>query len=69
MLCLFHPPQLEFAVQMTCESCADKVRAALEGKPGESAFTCLPVVCKELLSAACIHSLKQTVTAGVVLCN
>uniref|UniRef100_A0A673BWR4 Copper chaperone for superoxide dismutase n=2 Tax=Sphaeramia orbicularis TaxID=375764 RepID=A0A673BWR4_9TELE len=26
--------KLEFAVQMTCESCADKVRAALEGKPG-----------------------------------
>lgn len=33
--------QLEFAVQMTCESCADKVRAALEGKPGNivSKFT------------------------------
>nr|XP_046236308.1 copper chaperone for superoxide dismutase-like [Scatophagus argus] len=28
------PTKLEFAVQMTCESCADKVRAALEGKPG-----------------------------------
>ncbi|KAM9717667.1 LOW QUALITY PROTEIN: copper chaperone for superoxide dismutase [Menidia menidia] len=26
--------KLEFAVQMTCESCADSVRAALEGKPG-----------------------------------
>uniref|UniRef100_A0A667XRP6 Superoxide dismutase copper chaperone n=2 Tax=Myripristis murdjan TaxID=586833 RepID=A0A667XRP6_9TELE len=25
---------LEFAVQMTCESCANKIRAALEGKPG-----------------------------------
>uniref|UniRef100_A0A668S0Z0 Superoxide dismutase copper chaperone n=1 Tax=Oreochromis aureus TaxID=47969 RepID=A0A668S0Z0_OREAU len=25
---------LEFAVQMTCESCGEKVRAALEGKPG-----------------------------------
>lgn len=36
-LCVFSPPQLEFAVQMTCESCADKVRAALEGKPGERA--------------------------------
>lgn len=34
-LCVFSPPQLEFAVQMSCESCADKVRAALEGKPGE----------------------------------
>ncbi|XP_041635570.1 copper chaperone for superoxide dismutase-like [Cheilinus undulatus] len=28
------PTRLEFAVQMTCESCADKVRAALEGRPG-----------------------------------
>ncbi|TNN39469.1 Copper chaperone for superoxide dismutase [Liparis tanakae] len=28
------PTKLEFAVQMTCESCADKVRAALEGKAG-----------------------------------
>ncbi|XP_042368333.1 copper chaperone for superoxide dismutase-like [Plectropomus leopardus] len=28
------PAKLEFAVQMTCESCAVKVRAALEGKPG-----------------------------------
>ncbi|XP_070710995.1 copper chaperone for superoxide dismutase [Pempheris klunzingeri] len=26
--------KLEFAVQMTCESCAVKVRAALEGQPG-----------------------------------
>ncbi|XP_069578378.1 copper chaperone for superoxide dismutase [Brachyistius frenatus] len=28
------PTKLEFAVQMTCESCAEKVRAALEGEPG-----------------------------------
>ncbi|KAM9836897.1 copper chaperone for superoxide dismutase [Aulostomus maculatus] len=28
------PAKLEFAVQMTCESCASQVRAALEGKPG-----------------------------------
>ncbi|XP_068611834.1 copper chaperone for superoxide dismutase [Brachionichthys hirsutus] len=28
------PTKVEFAVQMTCESCADKVRAALQGKPG-----------------------------------
>ncbi|XP_053715484.1 copper chaperone for superoxide dismutase [Synchiropus splendidus] len=28
------PAKLEFAVQMTCQSCADKVRAAVEGKPG-----------------------------------
>lgn len=27
--------QLEFAVQMACESCADKVRTALESKPGK----------------------------------
>lgn len=26
--------QVEFAVQMTCETCADKVRDALQGKPG-----------------------------------
>uniref|UniRef100_A0A3B5LLN5 Superoxide dismutase [Cu-Zn] n=1 Tax=Xiphophorus couchianus TaxID=32473 RepID=A0A3B5LLN5_9TELE len=30
--CYVSPPQLEFAVQMTCESCAEKVRAALQGK-------------------------------------
>ncbi|KAM3591228.1 uncharacterized protein V6R79_024885 [Siganus canaliculatus] len=28
------PTKLEFAVQMTCESCADKVRAVLQDKPG-----------------------------------
>ncbi|XP_074518397.1 copper chaperone for superoxide dismutase [Halichoeres trimaculatus] len=28
------PTKLEFAVQMTCESCAEKIRAALEGRPG-----------------------------------
>ncbi|XP_068163801.1 copper chaperone for superoxide dismutase [Antennarius striatus] len=28
------PTKVEFAVQMTCESCADKVRAVLQGKPG-----------------------------------
>lgn len=27
------PTKLEFAVQMTCESCPDKIRAALQGKP------------------------------------
>lgn len=35
--CYVSPPQLEFAVQMTCGSCAEKVRAALEGKPGQEA--------------------------------
>ncbi|XP_037336748.2 copper chaperone for superoxide dismutase-like [Pungitius pungitius] len=33
------PTKLEFAVQMTCESCAVKVRAALEGKPGVSSVS------------------------------
>ncbi|XP_047427542.1 copper chaperone for superoxide dismutase [Mugil cephalus] len=33
------PTRLEFAVQMTCESCAGKVRAALEGKPGVKSFS------------------------------
>ncbi|XP_060887401.1 copper chaperone for superoxide dismutase-like [Labrus mixtus] len=28
------PTKLEFAVQMSCESCAVKIRAALEGRPG-----------------------------------
>ncbi|XP_062240325.1 copper chaperone for superoxide dismutase-like [Platichthys flesus] len=28
------PTKLEFAVQMTCDSCAQRVRAALEGQPG-----------------------------------
>ena len=34
--------QLEFAVQMSCESCAEAVRAALEGAPGEPHSECAP---------------------------
>ncbi|XP_058482072.1 copper chaperone for superoxide dismutase-like [Solea solea] len=33
------PTKLEFAVQMTCDTCAQKVRAALEGKPGVKSFS------------------------------
>ncbi|XP_034532959.1 copper chaperone for superoxide dismutase-like [Notolabrus celidotus] len=33
------PTKLEFAVQMTCESCAGKIRAALEGRPGVQSFS------------------------------
>ncbi|XP_020495946.1 copper chaperone for superoxide dismutase isoform X2 [Labrus bergylta] len=33
------PTKLEFAVQMTCESCAEKIRAALEGRPGVQSVT------------------------------
>ncbi|XP_026209324.1 copper chaperone for superoxide dismutase [Anabas testudineus] len=33
------PAKLEFAVQMTCESCAHQVRAALEGTPGVKSFS------------------------------
>uniref|UniRef100_G3Q5J6 Superoxide dismutase copper chaperone n=1 Tax=Gasterosteus aculeatus aculeatus TaxID=481459 RepID=G3Q5J6_GASAC len=33
------PTKLEFAVQMSCESCAVKVRAALEGKQGVSSVS------------------------------
>lgn len=31
--------KLEFAVQMTCESCANKVKGALEGKPGVNSIS------------------------------
>lgn len=30
-----HPLQLEFAVQMTCQSCVDAVRKALQGVAGK----------------------------------
>ncbi|KAJ4949583.1 hypothetical protein JOQ06_021093 [Pogonophryne albipinna] len=40
--------KLEFAVQMTCESCAVKVRAALEGKPGVTSV-CVDVGKEEVL--------------------
>lgn len=40
--------QVEFAVQMTCESCADKVRTVLQGKPGKKYWNlshiCLNVI-------------------------
>lgn len=34
-------------MQMTCESCADKVRAVLVDKPGEKAFKGLPALLNE----------------------
>ncbi|XP_039997203.1 copper chaperone for superoxide dismutase-like isoform X2 [Xiphias gladius] len=33
------PTKLEFSVQMTCDTCADKVRAALEGRTGVKSVT------------------------------
>ncbi|MED6250216.1 hypothetical protein ATANTOWER_027040 [Ataeniobius toweri] len=49
------PTKLEFAVQMTCESCAEKVRAALEGKPGVSSIS-IDVSKEEVLVEAALTS-------------
>ncbi|KAK2899924.1 copper chaperone for superoxide dismutase-like isoform X2 [Channa argus] len=49
------PTKLEFAVQMTCESCADKVRAALEGKPGVKSVS-IDVIKEEVLVESALTS-------------
>ncbi|KAM4565523.1 copper chaperone for superoxide dismutase [Fundulus diaphanus] len=49
------PTKLEFAVQMTCESCAQKVRAALEGKPGVKSVS-VDVSKEEVLVEAALTS-------------
>ncbi|XP_059211431.1 copper chaperone for superoxide dismutase-like [Centropristis striata] len=49
------PTKLEFAVQMTCESCAVKVRAALEGKPGVQSVS-VDVGQEQVLVESCLTS-------------
>ncbi|KAM6909016.1 copper chaperone for superoxide dismutase [Xenentodon cancila] len=49
------PTKLEFAVQMTCESCAEKVRAAFEGKPGVKSVS-VDVGRKEVLVESALTS-------------
>ncbi|XP_073331002.1 copper chaperone for superoxide dismutase [Pagrus major] len=49
------PTKLEFAVQMTCESCADKVRAALEDEPGVKSVS-IDVGKEEVLVEAALTS-------------
>ncbi|XP_015230928.1 PREDICTED: copper chaperone for superoxide dismutase [Cyprinodon variegatus] len=49
--------KLEFAVQMTCESCAEKIRAALEGKPGVESVS-IDVGKEEVLVEAALTSVE-----------
>ena len=56
------PPQLEFAVQMTCESCAEKVRAALEGKPGEEEQVFVINDLREAADSVCVYVIRPTNT-------
>lgn len=49
------PTKLEFAVQMTCEKCAQKIRAALEGKPGVKSLS-IDVGKEEVLVEAALTS-------------
>lgn len=43
---VFFVLQVEFAVQMTCDGCADQVRAALQGKPGIKTLEHGPILLK-----------------------
>ncbi|XP_038147249.1 copper chaperone for superoxide dismutase-like [Cyprinodon tularosa] len=49
--------KLEFAVQMTCESCAEKIRAALEGIPGVESVS-IDVGKEEVLVEAALTSVE-----------
>ncbi|XP_071315305.1 copper chaperone for superoxide dismutase [Trachinotus anak] len=51
------PTKLEFAVQMTCESCAEKVRAALEGRPGVKSVS-IDVSKEEVLVESALTSME-----------
>ncbi|CAJ1085958.1 copper chaperone for superoxide dismutase-like [Xyrichtys novacula] len=65
------PTKLEFAVQMTCESCADKVRAALENKPGvQSVFVDVgkeQVLVESALTSAEVQALIESTGRRAVL--
>ncbi|XP_024144463.1 copper chaperone for superoxide dismutase isoform X2 [Oryzias melastigma] len=62
--------KLEFAVQMTCESCADAVRASLEGKPGVTAVTVVrkeEVLVESALTVAEVQALIESTGRRAVL--
>ncbi|XP_042258333.1 copper chaperone for superoxide dismutase [Thunnus maccoyii] len=65
------PAKLEFAVQMTCESCADKVRAALEGKPGVQSVSVdvskEAVLVESVLTSAEVQALIESTGRRAVL--
>ncbi|CAK6976556.1 copper chaperone for superoxide dismutase [Scomber scombrus] len=63
--------KLEFAVQMTCESCAEKVRAALEGKPGVQSVSVdvgkEAVLVESVLTSADVQALIESTGRQAVL--
>uniref|UniRef100_A0A8C6UPF5 Superoxide dismutase copper chaperone n=1 Tax=Neogobius melanostomus TaxID=47308 RepID=A0A8C6UPF5_9GOBI len=63
--------KLEFAVQMTCESCANKVRGALEGKPGVKSVSVdverESVLVETALTSAEVQGLIETTGRRAVL--
>ncbi|XP_074480386.1 copper chaperone for superoxide dismutase [Sebastes fasciatus] len=65
------PTKLEFAVQMTCESCAVQVRAALEGKPGVTSVSVdvgkEEVLVESTLTSAEVHALIESTGRRAVL--
>uniref|UniRef100_UPI0037E7D412 copper chaperone for superoxide dismutase n=1 Tax=Semicossyphus pulcher TaxID=241346 RepID=UPI0037E7D412 len=65
------PTKLEFAVQMTCESCADKVRAALEGKTGVQSVSIdvgkMEVLVESALTSAEVQALIESTGRRAVL--
>ncbi|XP_034713156.1 copper chaperone for superoxide dismutase-like isoform X2 [Etheostoma cragini] len=71
MLCRETILPLEFAVQMTCESCAVKVRAALEGKPGVTSVSIdvgkEQVLVESSLTSAEVQALIETTGRRAVL--
>lgn len=65
------PTKLEFAVQMTCESCAGKVRAALEGQPGVKSISVdvgkEEVLVESTLTSAGVQALIESTGRRAVL--
>ncbi|KAK7909931.1 hypothetical protein WMY93_014615 [Mugilogobius chulae] len=63
--------KLEFTVQMTCESCANKVRGALEGKPGVKSVSVdvetEAVLVETVLTSAEVQSLIESTGRRAVL--
>ncbi|CAL8377934.1 copper chaperone for superoxide dismutase isoform X1 [Gadus morhua] len=63
--------KLEFAVQMTCESCANQVRDALEGKPGVQSVSIdvrtEQVLVESTLTTAEVHALIESTGRRAVL--
>lgn len=51
------PTKLEFAVQMTCESCAGKIRSALQGQPGIKSVS-IDVSKEEVLVESALTSME-----------